>query len=78
MATEPCRICESVVPYSDTVHVTVHTKSDLGVVDAFVCRSCYEEHLEGPLRLAEEEVEGEEDDDPVDGAGTEGDDGTGT
>ena len=49
MATEPCGICEAVVPYSKTVHVTVHTKGDLGVVDAFICRSCYEETLEEPF-----------------------------
>ena len=42
MATEPCGICEAVVPYSKTVHVTIHTKSDAGVVDRFVCRPCYE------------------------------------
>ena len=42
MATEPCGICESVVPYSKTVHVTIHTKSDAGVVDRYVCRNCYE------------------------------------
>lgn len=42
MATEPCGICEAVVPYSKTVHVTIHTKSEAGVVDKFVCRPCYE------------------------------------
>lgn len=46
MSTEPCGICEATVPYSDTVHVTIHTKSDAGVVDDYVCRSCYEAHLQ--------------------------------
>lgn len=46
MATEPCSICETVVPYSDTVHVTIHTKGDAGVVDEFVCRTCYEEEFQ--------------------------------
>lgn len=45
MATEQCGICGAVVPYSETVHVTVHTKSDAGVVDEYVCRGCYREHL---------------------------------
>lgn len=46
MSTELCGICQGTVPYSDTVHVTIHTKSDTGVVDDYVCRKCYEEHLE--------------------------------
>jgi hypothetical protein len=45
MTTETCAACEAVVPYSDAVHVTVHTKSEAGVVDAFVCRDCYEAEL---------------------------------
>jgi hypothetical protein len=39
---ESCATCGAIVPYSDAVHVTTHTKSDAGVVDAFVCRECYE------------------------------------
>jgi hypothetical protein len=49
MASEQCGVCEAVVPYSDTVHVTVHTKSEAGVVDAYICRDCYEDRLEGFL-----------------------------
>lgn len=45
MSSEQCGICEAVVPYSDTVHVTVHTKSESGVVDDYICRNCYEENL---------------------------------
>lgn len=45
MTTERCGICEATVPYSDAVHLTVHTKSDAGVVDDYICRDCYEEHL---------------------------------
>lgn len=45
MATEPCRICEAVVPYDDTVHLTIHTKSEDGVVDYYVCRNCFESEL---------------------------------
>jgi hypothetical protein len=45
MVIESCSVCETVVPYSDAVHVTIHTKSDAGVVDGFLCRGCYEERL---------------------------------
>ena len=46
MSTEGCGICGHTVPFSDTVHVLVHTRSDEGVVDYYVCRSCYETDLE--------------------------------
>lgn len=45
MTTESCAVCEAVVSYSDAVHVTVHTKSEEGVVDDFICRDCYEEKV---------------------------------
>ena len=45
MATEACAVCESVQAFADTVHVLVHTNTDAGVVDHYVCRQCYEEHL---------------------------------
>lgn len=45
VATEQCGICGAVVPYSETVHVTIHTKSEAGVVDDYICRSCYEADL---------------------------------
>lgn len=45
MTTEPCRICEAVVPFGDTVHMTIHTKSEDGVVDYYVCRNCFESEL---------------------------------
>lgn len=48
---ETCAICGSDVPYSLTVHVLVHTGTDEGVVDHYVCRSCYEEQL-APLLAA--------------------------
>lgn len=54
MSTEPCGICGAVVPYKDTVHVTIHTKSDAGVVDDFICRSCYEAEFQ---EFFEEEAE---------------------
>lgn len=46
MTTEPCRICEAVVPYDDTVHMTIHTGGEAGVVDYYVCRDCFESEFE--------------------------------
>lgn len=46
MTTEPCRICGAVVPFDDTVHMTIHTRSEDGVVDYYVCRGCFEDDLE--------------------------------
>lgn len=45
MSGEPCRVCEAVVAFSDTVHVLLHTRGEDGVVDYYVCRSCYEDRL---------------------------------
>jgi hypothetical protein len=44
MAGEPCRICDAVVSFSDTVHVLLHPREE-GVVDYYVCRTCYEDRL---------------------------------
>lgn len=44
--TETCGICRETVPFSATVHVLVHTHEDAGVVDWYVCRTCYEERVE--------------------------------
>ncbi|QSG07025.1 hypothetical protein [Halapricum desulfuricans] len=46
MALETCGSCGEQVPFADTVHVLVHTKGEDGVVDAYVCRECYERHLQ--------------------------------
>ncbi|QSG08073.1 hypothetical protein [Halapricum desulfuricans] len=45
MALETCGSCGEQVPFADTVHVLVHTKGEDGVVDAYVCRECYEQQL---------------------------------
>lgn len=45
MLSEECGICDSTIPFSDTVHVLIHTKSDEGVLDYYVCRECYESEL---------------------------------
>lgn len=46
MTGEPCQICGATVAFSETVHVLLNARGDDGVVDHYVCRSCYEEHLE--------------------------------
>ncbi|MFB6071623.1 MAG: hypothetical protein ABEJ88_01500 [Halobacterium sp.] len=45
--TETCGVCGDDLSVSQSVHVTVNTKSDAGVVDYYVCRPCYERELEG-------------------------------
>jgi hypothetical protein len=49
MTPEPCAVCDAVVPYSDAVHLTIHTKSDAGVVDEFICPECYESEIAAAL-----------------------------
>lgn len=46
MVTETCGICEAQTSLRHTVHVMINTKSDDGVVDYYVCRSCYEDDIE--------------------------------
>jgi hypothetical protein len=45
MPSEDCGICSATVPFAETVHVLIHTKTDEGVVDYYVCRSCYEDEM---------------------------------
>lgn len=51
MATEACEICGDSRPFDDTVHVMIHTNAAAGVIDGYVCRPCYQEHL-APLFAA--------------------------
>lgn len=44
---ETCAICGATVPFSITVHLLIHTRSEQGVIDRYVCRPCYEERVEG-------------------------------
>lgn len=37
--------CGETVPFSETAHVLVHTGTDDGVEDYYVCRPCYEDGL---------------------------------
>jgi len=43
---EDCGVCGRTVPYSLTAHVLVHPNTDAGVVDTYICRDCYEAHLD--------------------------------
>lgn len=45
MPTEECSICREEVFFSDTVHVLIHTRTEDGVVDHYICRGCYEEEV---------------------------------
>jgi hypothetical protein len=45
MKPEECGVCGAAVPFADTVHVMIHTHSDEGVLDYYVCQSCYAEDL---------------------------------
>lgn len=45
MATETCGICGRQVLYSESVHATINTRSEAGVVDYYVCGDCYETEL---------------------------------
>lgn len=42
---EECGICGEAVPYSVTAHVLIHPNTDEGVMDYYVCRSCYDERI---------------------------------
>jgi len=43
--TETCPVCGEAVPVRHAVHVTVNTKTEAGVLDQYVCRSCYQAEL---------------------------------
>lgn len=45
MKPEECGVCGDLVSFSRTVHVMIHTHSDEGVLDYYVCQSCYEDDL---------------------------------
>lgn len=49
MTAEDCAVCGARVPFEDTVHVLVHPHDGEGVIDAYLCRDCHEEHLAGLL-----------------------------
>lgn len=55
MATEECAICGDSVPFATTTHVLVNPKHVEGVADHYVCRPCYDEHLEGLFAAVSDE-----------------------
>lgn len=59
MATEECAICGESVPFATTTHVLVNPKHVEGVADHYVCRPCYDEHLEGLFAALESSAEDE-------------------
>lgn len=46
MLDERCPVCKNKASFSDTVHLLIHTHTDVGVIDHYVCRNCFEEHIE--------------------------------
>jgi len=42
---ETCPVCGETVAVRNAVHVTVNTKTDAGILDEYVCRSCYRAEL---------------------------------
>jgi hypothetical protein len=38
--TEECSSCGDTIPVSATVHLLIHTGSDDGEIDRYVCRPC--------------------------------------
>lgn len=53
---DTCGVCGSSVPFRHTVHVILNAQDDAGVVDYYVCRSCYEAEL-APLFDAGDEAD---------------------
>ncbi len=45
MAVEACSICGARVPLSDTAHIMIHTKREEGVLDYYICQSCYDDEV---------------------------------
>lgn len=55
---EECGICGTSVPFSVTTHVMLNPSTEEGVADYYVCKRCYEEHLE-PLFGVDEPADDE-------------------
>lgn len=60
---ETCAVCGAEVPFKHTVHVMLNPGDDDGVVDHYVCRTCYEKHL-NPLFASESADSGADGDRP--------------
>ncbi|MFB6126490.1 MAG: hypothetical protein ABEJ79_04225 [Halolamina sp.] len=46
MPSQDCRVCGGTATFADMVHVLVHTRTDAGVLDSYVCQDCYETDIE--------------------------------
>lgn len=53
---ESCAVCGGEFPFSNTVHMLVHTQSDEGVLDLHVCKPCYESEIAARFSNAEDET----------------------
>lgn len=42
---EQCAICRGEFAFADMVHLLIHTQSEEGILDRFVCRRCYQEEI---------------------------------
>lgn len=42
---ETCGVCGTAVSVTHAVHATIHTKTDAGVVDYYLCPQCYEDRV---------------------------------
>jgi hypothetical protein len=69
MLTEQCVACGADVPLSGAVHMLVNPKDGGEVTDGYLCRGCYEEHVEPILP-----GEGDSPDDAAGGDDLAGDD----
>lgn len=69
MLTEECVACGVDVPLSAAVHMLVNPKGDEEVSDGYLCRSCYEEHLQPILPPDEQDLVEDVDPDADEGDG---------
>jgi len=71
MTTEECAICGDSVPFGSTSHILLNPHHVDGVADHYVCRPCYDEHLEGLFAALESDGEDEPESTPGDGRADE-------
>ena len=57
---ETCGICQASIPFGDAIHLVIHTRSEEGVIDYFLCRSCYEQTLESKVGRATDPETGDD------------------
>lgn len=72
MLTEQCVACGTDVPLSGAVHMLVNPKDGGEVTDGYLCRGCYEDHVE-PILPGDADADDEEADDTAGNDGEAGD-----